>query len=38
MPLGEFEGKVLRVLAANRHPDSFLAGATVLHQAVQRAF
>ena len=33
MPLGEFESQVLRVLAANRHPDSFLAGATVLHQA-----
>ena len=33
MPLGDFEGEVLRVLAANRNPDSFLAGATVLHQA-----
>lgn len=33
MPLGDFEGKVLRVLAANRNPDSFIGGATVLHQA-----
>jgi hypothetical protein len=24
---------VLRLLAANRHPDSFVGGATVLHQA-----
>lgn len=32
MPLGDFEREVLRVLAANRNPDSFIAGATVLHQ------
>jgi hypothetical protein len=32
MPLGSFEREVLRVLAANRNPDSFIAGATVLHQ------
>ena len=32
MPLGIFEREVLRVLAANRNPDSFIAGATVLHQ------
>jgi hypothetical protein len=33
MPLGDFERGVLRCLAANRHPDSFVAGATVLNQA-----
>jgi len=33
MPLGGFEREVLRLLAANRNPDSFVAGATVLHQA-----
>jgi hypothetical protein len=33
MPLGNFEREVLRVLAANRNPDSFTGGATVLHQA-----
>ena len=33
MPLGDFEREVLRVLAANRNPDSFIAGATVLHRA-----
>jgi hypothetical protein len=33
MPLGDFEREVLRVLAANRNPDSFVGGATVLHQA-----
>lgn len=32
MPLGDFEREVLRVLAANRNPDSFVGGATVLHQ------
>ena len=32
MPLGDFEREVLRLLAANRNPDSFVAGATVLHQ------
>jgi|GEM_PF-3523328 hypothetical protein len=32
MPLGDFEREVLRALAANRNPDSFIAGATVLHQ------
>jgi hypothetical protein len=32
MPLGEFEREVLRLLAANRNPDSFVGGATVLHQ------
>lgn len=32
MPLGEFERAVLRLLAANRNPDSFVAGATVLNQ------
>lgn len=33
MPLGDFEREVLRTIAANRNPDSFLGGATVLHQA-----
>ncbi len=32
MPLGNFEREVLRLLAANRNPDSYVAGATVLHQ------
>ena len=32
MPLGDFEREVLCLLAANRHPDSFVGGATVLHQ------
>lgn len=32
MPLGVFERQVLRLLAANRNPDSFIAGATVLNQ------
>ncbi|MEN9675281.1 MAG: hypothetical protein RIS76_1177 [Verrucomicrobiota bacterium] len=33
MPLGDFEREVLRLLALNRNPDSFVAGATVLHQS-----
>lgn len=33
MPIGDFEREVLRLIAANRNPDSFLGGATVLHQA-----
>ncbi|MCI0745618.1 MAG: hypothetical protein L0Y58_09460 [Verrucomicrobia subdivision 3 bacterium] len=33
MPLGRFEREVLRLLAANRSPDSFVAGATVLNQS-----
>jgi len=32
MPLGQFEREVLRLLAANRNPDSFIAGATVLNR------
>lgn len=32
MPLGDFEREVLRPLAANRNPDSFVGRATVLHQ------
>jgi hypothetical protein len=32
MPLGAFEQKVLRLLAMNRNPDSYVAGATVLNQ------
>ena len=34
MPLGDFEPQVLRVMAADRNPDSFIGGATVLHQTV----
>ena len=33
MPIGDFEREVLRLIAANRHPDSFVAGGTVLNQA-----
>ena len=33
MPLGPFEREVLRLIAVNRNPDSFVAGATVLHQS-----
>jgi hypothetical protein len=32
MPLGGFEREVLRLLAVNRNPDSYVAGATVLNQ------
>ena len=32
MPLGPFEREVLQLLAANRKPDSYVAGATVLNQ------
>ncbi len=32
MPLGEFERSLLRLLAVNRNPDSYVGGATVLHQ------
>jgi hypothetical protein len=32
MPIGDFEREVMRLIAANRNPDSFLGGATVLHQ------
>ncbi len=32
MPIGPFEREVLQLLAANRNPDSYLGGATVLHQ------
>jgi hypothetical protein len=33
MPLGSFEREVLRTVAANRNPDSFIGGATVLLQS-----
>ncbi len=33
MPLGDFEREVLRLLAAQRSPDSYVGGATVLHQS-----
>ncbi len=33
MPIGAFEQEILRALAANRNPDSYVGGATVLHQA-----
>lgn len=32
MPIGDFEGEILRLLARNRNPDSFVAGASVLLQ------
>ena len=32
MPLGIFERQVLHLLASNRNPESFVAGATVLHR------
>ncbi len=32
MPIGAFEQELLRLLAANRNPDSYVAGATVLNQ------
>jgi hypothetical protein len=32
MPIGSFEREVLRVIAANRNPDSYIGGGTVLHQ------
>ncbi len=34
MPLTEIQTQVLRCIAANRSPDSYLAGATVLHRHV----
>ena len=33
MPLGLFEAEVLRLLAANRSAESFVAGASVLNQS-----
>jgi hypothetical protein len=33
MPLGDFEREVLRSLATNRSQESFIAGATVIHQS-----
>jgi hypothetical protein len=32
MPIGPFEAEILRVLAANRNPESFIGGATVINQ------
>lgn len=32
MPLGSFQVEVLRLIAGNRSPDSYVAGATVLHR------
>ena len=37
MPIGAFEREVLRVIAGNRNPDSYLGGGTVLHQAATSA-
>src|SRR5258706_6166454 len=37
MPLGSFEGELLRLLAKQRNPDSYVAGATVLHQSARTA-
>lgn len=33
MPIGNFESAILRLLAAQRSPDSYVGGATVLHQS-----
>ena len=35
--LADFERQVLRWLGANRNPNSFVAGAAVLHQARELA-
>lgn len=32
MPIGSFETEILRLLATNRNPESFIGGATVLNQ------
>ncbi|MFW6152057.1 MAG: hypothetical protein ACOC6C_03685, partial [Verrucomicrobiota bacterium] len=33
MPLSEFQKEILRTIAANRSPESYVAGATVIHQS-----
>ena len=33
MPLSSIQADVLKLIAANRSPDSYVAGATVLHRA-----
>lgn len=33
MPLSDIQRKILKLLAANRSPDKYLAGATVLHRS-----
>jgi len=33
MPLGSFEREVLAIIASNRNPESYVGGATVLHQS-----
>ena len=33
MPLGPFEREVLHLLASHRSPDSYIGGATVIHQS-----
>ena len=33
MPVSELQGRILREIAANRSPESYVAGATVLHRA-----
>jgi hypothetical protein len=35
MPIGPFEQEILRILAGNRNPESFVARATVLNQSPQ---
>jgi hypothetical protein len=32
MPISETQAEVLRIIAANRSPDSYLAGATIVHR------
>jgi hypothetical protein len=33
VPIGAFEREILRLLAQHRNPESYVAGATVLHAA-----
>jgi hypothetical protein len=33
MPLSKIQSEILRRIAANRNPDSYLAGATIIHRA-----
>jgi hypothetical protein len=33
MPISDIQAKVLRLIAANRSPENYLAGATVIHRA-----
>jgi hypothetical protein len=35
MPISEIQAEVLRMIAANRSPENYLAGATVIHRAAE---